>query len=308
MDAVVALRQTADRRPGPHRRQSTAVGLDETLFCRAGPVPAPAWSTQIVDVARGQLLDVVPGRDAAEPCAWFAAAARGVAGRIRWATLDLSGPYRAVFDTMLPDAVQVADPFHVVKLANTDARRVPPAGAERDVRSSGPQDRSALPGPPAADHGRTNASTDDRDAKLLGLLAAGDPDGEVRTAWHAKEVVRRSTTTTTPSSLPSSSTQLGRRPPRRVLPARGPPTRPHHHALAAPDRRLAPSHVTNGPTEAINNLDQADQARRVRDHPLAATTASEPCSTPADPTGHSSTPHPTLKSEAPVMRGSSALV
>jgi transposase len=37
---------------------------------------------------------------------------------IRWATLDLSGTYRAVFDTMLPDAVQVADPFHVIRLAD----------------------------------------------------------------------------------------------------------------------------------------------------------------------------------------------
>ncbi|MGI9052478.1 MAG: transposase [Ilumatobacteraceae bacterium] len=38
---------------------------------------------------------------------------------IRWATLDLSASYRSVFDTMLPDAVQVADPFHVVRVANT---------------------------------------------------------------------------------------------------------------------------------------------------------------------------------------------
>jgi transposase len=38
---------------------------------------------------------------------------------IEWATLDLSGPYRKVFDTMLPDATQVADPFHLVKLANS---------------------------------------------------------------------------------------------------------------------------------------------------------------------------------------------
>lgn len=27
-------------------------------------------------------------------------------------------------------------------------------------------------------------------SRLLGLLDAGDPDGEVHTAWHAKEVVR----------------------------------------------------------------------------------------------------------------------
>ena len=46
-------------------------------------------------------------------------AAEAWRANIAWATLDLSGPYRSVFDTMLPDAVQVADPFHVVKLANT---------------------------------------------------------------------------------------------------------------------------------------------------------------------------------------------
>ena len=33
--------------------------------------------------------------------------------------LDLSGPYRAAFDSALPDAAQVADPFHVMRLANT---------------------------------------------------------------------------------------------------------------------------------------------------------------------------------------------
>ena len=33
--------------------------------------------------------------------------------------MDLSASYQAVFDTMLHGAVQVADPFHVVKLTNT---------------------------------------------------------------------------------------------------------------------------------------------------------------------------------------------
>jgi transposase len=31
----------------------------------------------------------------------------------------MSGPYRATFDTMLPDAVQIAYPFHLVRLANS---------------------------------------------------------------------------------------------------------------------------------------------------------------------------------------------
>jgi transposase len=37
---------------------------------------------------------------------------------ISWAVLDLWGPWRLAFDTMLPAAVQVADPLHLVKLAN----------------------------------------------------------------------------------------------------------------------------------------------------------------------------------------------
>lgn len=98
--------------------QPVALGLDETLFARIGRWRRQCWSTSIVDVGAGQLLDVVPGRSGAEPCRWLAARSDEWRARIEWATLDLSGPYRAVFDTMVPDATQVADPFHVVKLAN----------------------------------------------------------------------------------------------------------------------------------------------------------------------------------------------
>ena len=97
----------------------TALGLDETLFCRVGRWRRQAWSTQIVDVSEGRLLDVVEGRSAVGPTTWLAARVEQWCSQIKWATLDLSGPYRKVFDTMLPDAVQVADPFHVIKLANT---------------------------------------------------------------------------------------------------------------------------------------------------------------------------------------------
>jgi transposase len=94
-----------------------ALGLDEVLFARRGPRRRKAWSTSIVDVDQGRLLDVVEGRDSTPVCAWLANRGRRWLGRIRYGTLDLSGPYRSVFDTMLPDVVQVADPFHVVKLA-----------------------------------------------------------------------------------------------------------------------------------------------------------------------------------------------
>lgn len=75
-------------------------------------------ATQIVEVRRGQLLDVVEGRDASGAARWLNEQHVRWRDQIVWATLDLTPSYWAVYDTMLPDAVQVADPFHVVQLAN----------------------------------------------------------------------------------------------------------------------------------------------------------------------------------------------
>jgi hypothetical protein len=50
-----------------------ALGLDEVLFVREGPYRRLCFSTQVVDVKRGQLLDVVPGRSGAALSAWLLA-------------------------------------------------------------------------------------------------------------------------------------------------------------------------------------------------------------------------------------------
>jgi transposase len=50
-----------------------SLGLDEVLFARAAPYYRPQFSTSIVDVGNGQLLDVVPGRRAEEPTKWLLA-------------------------------------------------------------------------------------------------------------------------------------------------------------------------------------------------------------------------------------------
>jgi transposase len=67
-------------------------------------------------VRAGQLLDVVEGRDSGPASRWLAKRDKAWRTQIRFGTLDMSGPYRKVYDTMLPDAIQVADPFHVVKV------------------------------------------------------------------------------------------------------------------------------------------------------------------------------------------------
>ena len=238
----------------PHRfGDVTALGLDETLFCRQGRWRTQCWSTQIVDVARGQLLDIVPGRDAAGPCRWLADRPDEWRDRIRWATLDLSGPYRSVFDTMLSDATQVADAFHVVKLANTALDEVRRRVQNETLGHRGRKDD------PLYRCRRKLLMADERlddtaRSKLLGLLAAGDPKGEVRMAWHAKEVVREIYTITDPELGAEFVERLGQDLQDESCPPEvqrlGRTITTWRHQIAAWHR----SRVSNGPTEAINNL------------------------------------------------------
>ena len=86
---------------------------------------------------------------------------------------------------MLPAAGQVADPFQLVKLANERLdevrRRVQNETLGHRGRADDPlyRSRQLLT--------RADERLDDRGrTKLAGLLDAGDPRGEVRTAWHAK--------------------------------------------------------------------------------------------------------------------------
>jgi hypothetical protein len=81
-----------------------SLGLDEVLFVREGERYRQHFSTSIVDVGRGQLLDVVPGRTGAGPIEWLEHQGARWRDQMRFETLDLSGPYRAVFDAMVPKA------------------------------------------------------------------------------------------------------------------------------------------------------------------------------------------------------------
>ena len=230
-----------------------ALGLDEVLFARLGPWHTQAWSTSIVDVCAGQLLEVIPGRSAAGACAWLDRRGRAWLDAIRYATLDLSGPWRLTFDTMLPDAVQVADPFHVVKLANTKLdecrRRVQNETLGHRGHKHDPLYRSRRLLTRADERLHDNGRT-----KLLGLLEAGDPRGEVRTAWHAKEVVRSIYDHTDPDLAVAMVDRLGRDLQDGSCP---PEVRQLGRTLIRWRDQIAAwhqAHVSNGPTEAANNL------------------------------------------------------
>jgi transposase len=224
-----------------------ALGLDETLFAHRGRWRAQVWCTSIVDVSaqHTQLLDVVPGRSAAGPSAWLEARDQHWRDQIRFGVLDLSGPYRKTFDDTLPDATQVADPFHLIKLANQKLdecrRRVQNETFGHRGRKDDPlyRARRLLT--------KAHERLDDRGrAKLVGLLGAGDPHGEVRDTWYAKEVIR--------SIYDQFVTQLVNDLQDRSYPIEvnslGRTIERWHTQIVAWHK----SFVSNGPTEAINNL------------------------------------------------------
>ena len=159
-----------------------ALGLDEVLMVRIGPWHRQEFSTQIVVVGRGQLLDVVPGRSSAGPMAWLAEREKSWRDQVRFATLDLSGPYRRVFTLMLPGAVQVADPFHLVKLANTKLDE-----CRRRVQNETMGHRGHKADPLYRCRRLLTKAEERLDVKgrekLMGLLRAGDPNGDVATMW-----------------------------------------------------------------------------------------------------------------------------
>ena len=121
---------------------------------------------------------------------------------------DLSSPYRKTFDDTLAHVTQVADPFHLIRLANSKLdecrRRVQNETVGHRGRTDDPlyRARRLLT--------KAHERLDERgDTKLRGLLDAGDPRGEVRMAWHAKEVTRSIYEITDPQFAGEFVDQLG---------------------------------------------------------------------------------------------------
>lgn len=169
--------------------ETEAVGVDETKFLAATRTEATQWISAVCDVQKRKVIDVVEGRHSTgldewldeQPAAWKEA--------VKVSVTDLHPPFRRTLAKHLPNATAVADPFHVVgvgtRVVDRTRRRVQQETFGHRGRKHDPLYRSrkllTVAGERLDDQGR---------AKLTGLLAAGDPNGEVHQAWAAKEAVR----------------------------------------------------------------------------------------------------------------------
>lgn len=234
-----------------------ALGLDETLFFRKGPKHTKQWATSVVDVGGpgrpGRLVETIEGRTATKVSAWIDARPEPWRKAIRFGVLDMSGPYRKVFNDSLDHVTQVADPFHVVKHANTKLdearRRVQNETLGHRDRKDDPlyKSRRLL----TKGHERLDERGNE---KLVGFLEAGDPKGEVRMTWHAKETIPGLYAIDDPDQAAVYIDEL-------IADMAEPSMPPEVQSLARTlhrwrDHTIAwhTAQVTNGPTEAANNL------------------------------------------------------
>ncbi|WP_208029802.1 ISL3 family transposase [Rhabdothermincola sediminis] len=166
-----------------------SIGVDEKRFLNATADHRTTFTTQVLDLDRHRVLDVLEGRSRDVLGDWLTDRGDTWCAGITLATLDPAAGYRAALVEHLPNATLVVDHFHAVKLANTAIddvrRRVQHATLGHRGRKGDPLYRARrvlLTG--------FERLTEERITWMLDMLAAGDPDGEVGAAVLAKELLR----------------------------------------------------------------------------------------------------------------------
>lgn len=165
------------------------LGVDETSFLKANREHPTIYATGLVDLQARIVIDMVEGNAAADLRRWCANADPDWLAGIGVVATDLAESFRAGLSPHLDHATRVADPFHVVRVANRCLdkvrRRVQQDTLHHRGRKADPlyRIRKLL----LAGSERLDVRGQDR--ILLGLRV-GDPDDEVLGGWLAKESVR----------------------------------------------------------------------------------------------------------------------
>ena len=175
------------------------LGIDETRRGKARWESDPdtgrrvwvdRWDTGLVDITGDQgLLAQVNGRNSAAVIDWLAAQDPTWRAQITHVAIDLSPAYARAAREALPQAIVIADRFHLVKKANDmlDAvrRRVTWTHRGRRGRKADVEwinRRRLLRG--------AERLTDDQRATLFVKLLTADPNEDIAAAWIAKELLR----------------------------------------------------------------------------------------------------------------------
>ena len=237
-----------------HKRlnKTTAIGLDETSFCRFEN-KRTNYATTVADVENHQIIDILPSRDYIEVAGWLDKQPRAWKERIRFGTLDMSLTYAAVYRVVLPEADQVVDPFHAVSLANRQLdqvrRRVQTEQLGHRGRKNDPLYKARRLLLKAE-----NRLDDEATERLGSLLELGDPTAEVAIAYRVKERLRDFYRAVGLEEAREILEELQRHCLKKAMP---PEIQRFGRTIRTWFDKICNYHIarmTNGPTEALNNL------------------------------------------------------
>lgn len=166
-----------------------ALGLDETAFLSASATRRREMITGFVDLDRHQLLDVARGRSGGVVRDWLDQRGDEWLAGIGVAVVDPFRGYATGLTDRLEGVTIVVDHFHAVRLGNQAVddvrRRLQQATLGHRGRKHDPlyRIRRTL----LVAHDRLTEAQRDR---VVRLLLAGDPEGEVGAVYLAKELLR----------------------------------------------------------------------------------------------------------------------
>ncbi len=221
------------------------LGVDEHKMLAAGPRHHTVFATQLVDLRRGRLLDVVPGRSAKSVSAWLDERTRYWRDHVEVVAIDPHRGYHNALTSRLPRATVTIDHFHAIKLANAaidDVRR----RVQRETTGHRGRRDDPLYGARRLMTRGWERLADHQVARLMEALRVGDIFDEVASAIAAKELLREFYASRSPST---ARRRLDRFYAHAAVRSgdRGLPARPHDQALGARDPHLLrDTHVQRG--------------------------------------------------------------
>ena len=231
---------------------TSAIGLDETSFVKLGGHHT-AYATTVTDVEHHRIIDILPTRNYLDVAGFLDQQPEAWKARIAYGALDMSATYAAVYAVILPKASQVVDPFHVISLANRALDSVRRRVQTEQTGHRGRRDdplyrvrRALLTGEEKLDEKAT--------ARLSSLLQLGDPNAEVAIAYRVKERLRDFYRTFDAAEARSMLEELKNHCLRTSMP---PEIQKLGRTIKTWFEKICNFHiarVSNGPTEAINNL------------------------------------------------------
>ncbi|MGP5087025.1 ISL3 family transposase, partial [Brachybacterium tyrofermentans] len=148
------------------------------------------WMTTLVDLATGQVLGIVDGRDSATVGDWLAQRSEAWRERIEIVAIDPSAAFRKALRTYLPRAAVSVDKFHLVKLGNDMVTTI----RQRLARTH--RGRRGRKDDPARAHRMLllrggDTLTPRAWERLEDVFRTDDPTDELSAAWGIKEQLRR---------------------------------------------------------------------------------------------------------------------